>query len=172
MKKLFMISAAAVILSATPATAATNLLVNGSFENGLSGWTLGGVIGAPPMAEPPVVTPYNSLAGYPNGAHGEPIPLPGATGNPGYDAVGSNALYFVADGPGPQTLQQSVSTVAGLYTVGFDFYLPLNGFNNQGNAVLTAIVNGSPIASFVASTQSPQVWDHSPRPCCCRRPRT
>jgi hypothetical protein len=147
---------------AAPATAA-NLLVNGSFEqgaNGLQGWTLGGVIGAPPLTEPPVVIPYNTAAPYPGGAHGEAIPMPGATGNPGFDPIGNGALYFVADGPGPQTLSQTVTVASGSYTVGFDYYLPLNGFNNQGEARLTAFLGGQEFASFVASTQTPQVWDH------------
>ncbi len=159
MKALLLAATAGVILFTSPASAA-NLLTNGSFEQGLTGWTLGGDIGAPPLAEPPVVIPYNSSAGYPNGAHGEPIPAPGATGNPGFDPVGDNALYFVADGPGPQTLSQTVSVGSGTYKMGFDFYLPQNGFNNQGNAKLTALLDGVAFASFIASTQTPQVWDH------------
>lgn len=144
----------------TVPASASNLLTNGSFEDGLNGWVLGGVVGAPPLAEPPVVIPYNSNAGYPGGAHGEPIPVPSATGNPGFDPVGNNALYFVADGPGPQTLSQTVDVAAGSYTVGFDYYLPLNGYNNQGEATLTAFLGGQQFASFTASAQAAQTWDH------------
>jgi hypothetical protein len=160
MKTLVHVLAGAAILATAPAAAAVNEFTNGSFEDGLNGWNLAGVIGSPPLAEPPVVIPYNTAAPYPGGAHGEAIPMPGATGNPGLDPIGNNALYFVADGPGPQTLSQTVNLTAGAYQVGFDFYLPLNGFNNQGEAVLRAFVGNDLIATFVASTQAPQVWQH------------
>jgi hypothetical protein len=42
MTKTFLLAATAAAILAGPATAATNLVVNGSFEDGLSGWTIGG----------------------------------------------------------------------------------------------------------------------------------
>ena len=161
--KKFVLALLVSAAAAAPATAA-NLLQNGSFElgaNGLQGWTLGGVIGAPPLSEQPVVIPYNSSAGYPGGAHGEPIPPSNAAGNPGFDAVGRQALYFVADGPGPQTLSQTVALGApGTYRVGFDYYIPLNGFNNPGGATLTALLDATPFATFTAGAGPAQTWIH------------
>ena len=148
---------AAAALIAIPASAA-NLLINGSFEDGLNGWTSGGVSGD---GFPPVVIPYNSTNGYPTGAFGEPIPPDNAVGNPGFDAVGDHALYFVADLAHPQTLSQLVSITGGLsYTFGFDVYLPANGQANANGATFSATVGGLTFAVINASTAPGQTWLH------------
>lgn len=154
--QIYALVAAAFLL---PAQAqAANQLVNGSFESGFAGWTLGG--GAPD-GFPPVVIPYNSNAGYPGGAFGEPIPNDNAPGNPGFDPVGDKAVYFVADLANPQTLSQMVNIVAGTsYTFGFDVYLPANGFANRFDATLSATVGGLTFASFSASGQPATTWLH------------
>jgi PEP-CTERM motif len=137
---------------------AQNLLTNGSFESGFAGWTLGGTSGD---GFPPVVIPYNSSAGYPGGAFGEPIPNDDAVGNPGFDPVGDKAVYFVADLARPQTLSQMVNIVAGTsYTFGFDVYLPANGAANGNDATLSATVGGFTFASFSASASPVQDWVH------------
>lgn len=158
MSKISTVIAASVLLAFAPAANAANLLTNGSFESGFAGWTLGG--GAAD-GFPPVVIPYNSNAGYPGGAFGEPIPADDAAGNPGFDAVGDNAAYFVADLANPQTLSQMVNIVAGeSYTFGFDVYVPANGARNPNDATFSATVGGLQFASFAASQTPVQDWIH------------
>ena len=158
MRKLFAAAVLATALFSVAPASAANLLVNGSFEDGLNGWTLGG--GAAD-GFPPVAISYNSNAGYPTGAFGEVIPNDNAVGNPGFDAVGDKALYFVADLANPQTLSQMVNIVAGTnYTFGFDVFLPQNGANNRNDATLSATVGGFQFASFSASSQPVRDWLH------------
>lgn len=153
----FALFLAGAVLAAAPASAA-NLLTNGSFEDGFNGWIVGGVSDD---GFPPVVIPYNSNAGYPGGAFGEAIPADDATGNPGFDAVGGNAAYFVADLARPQTLTQMVDIVEGTsYTFGFDAYVPLNGANNFNDAAFSATVGGFTFANFLASETPVQDWIH------------
>lgn len=139
MEKIRAVLLAGAILTSAPVLA-SNQLVNGSFEDGSNGWTLGGV---PDDGFPPVVIPYRSNASYPGGAFGEPIPNDNAVGNPGLDPVGKHGAYFVADLAHPQTLTQSDTLVAGTsYTFGFDAYVPANGAGNPNDATVSATVAG------------------------------
>jgi hypothetical protein len=148
--------AAGIALASSPAFAATNLITNGSFETGdFTGWTYSGVT---PSGFPAVIIPYNSSSGYPNGAFGEPIP-PDNSASPSPDPVGNNAAYFVADGAS-ESLSQVVHLLPGLYTIGFSVYVPLNGFNNQGNATFTGTIAGVNLANFTVDASTPQVWVH------------
>lgn len=157
MKKLSLALLAGSVLAVSPASAA-NMLTNGSFESGFTGWTVGGVSDD---GFPPVAITYNSTAGYPTGAYGEPIPNDNAVGNPGFDAVGDHAAYFVADLAHPQTLSQTVTLVAGTsYTFGFDVYIPANGASNPNDATFSASVGGLQFASFSASGSPVQQWLH------------
>ncbi len=152
MKKLALAAVALATLVATPALAG-NQLTNGSFENGLTGWTIGGVSDD---GYPPAAIPYCC-----GSAFGETVPADNAPGNPGFDAVGAHGVYFVADLAHPQTLTQDVSIVAGTnYTFGFDVYLPANGFANKFDATLSATVDGLEFASFSASTMAETTWLH------------
>tara|TARA_R110000782_G_scaffold268393_1_gene364779 strand:- start:35721 stop:36416 length:696 start_codon:yes stop_codon:yes gene_type:complete len=144
-------------LYAAPASAA-NLLTNGSFEDGFNGWTLGGSSGD---GYPPVVIEYNQTSSYPTGAFGEAIPTDDAVGNPGFDAVGTHGVYFVADLANPQTLTQMVNITSGTqYTFGFDVYVPFNGQSNDFDAFFTATVGGFEFADFAASTTTTGDWLH------------
>jgi hypothetical protein len=157
MKKIFLGLIALSALAATPALAG-NLLVDGSFENGLTGWTSGGVSGD---GFPPSVIGYNNHDSYPTGAFTELVPPDNAAGNPGFDAVGDHAVYFVADLAHPQTLSQLVNIVSGTsYTFGFDVYLPQNGANNGNDATLSATVGGLTFANFAASATPATTWMH------------
>ncbi|WP_309604014.1 PEPxxWA-CTERM sorting domain-containing protein [Phenylobacterium sp.] len=157
MNKIALALLATTLLAAAPAQAG-NLLTNGSFESGLSGWTLGGSSGD---GYPPVVITNLSGGGYPTGAFGEVVPNDNAVGNPGFDAAGTHGLYFVADLAHPQTLSQVVSFVAGTsYTFGFDVYLPANGAHNVNDATLSATVAGLTFASFSASASPVTSWNH------------
>jgi hypothetical protein len=152
MKKFALAFVAVATLAASPAFAG-NLLVNGSFENGLNSWTAGGTSDD---GFPPSVIPYCCGAAF-----GETVPPDNAATNPGFDAVGDHGLYFVADLAHPQTLSQVVNIVAGTsYTFGFDVYLPQNGFNNNFDATLSATIGNTQFASFAASTMQPVTWTH------------
>ena len=153
MKKI-LISA---LLSLPLFASAQNMLVNGSFESGFTGWTL-----APgTLATNAVAIDYGAALAYPTGAFGEAVPADNATGNPGYDAVGAHAAYFVDDFANPETLTQQVNIVAGTnYTFGFDAYLPGNGYANPGEASFSATVAGDTFASFVVSAGTAQNWVH------------
>ena len=138
------------------ASAAVNLLNNGSFETGdFSGWSY---VGVTPNGFPAAVLNYNSASAYPTGAFGEAIP-PDDTSSPSPDAVGDHAAYFVADGA-TETLSQSVFLAAGQYTIGFSVYVPLNGFGNPGNATFTGSVAGVNLANFTVDASTPQQWMH------------
>ena len=156
MKLLTIAAVAAGIAVAGSASAATNLISNGSFENGLVGWSYTGTgddVG--PGGHPAVVIPYNSPAGYPNGAFGEPIPVD--TGVVGPEAAGDNALYFVAD-HSVETISQSVFLDVGDYTIGFDAYVPFNGHSNSGDATFTGTVAGVNLANFSAHATNAGQW--------------
>jgi hypothetical protein len=156
MRLLGAMACVAGLAFAGQATAAVNLLTNGSFETGdFSGWTYAGVT---PSGAPAVIIPYNSNASYPGGAFGEPIP-PDNTASGSPDAVGDKAAYFVADGA-TESLSQSVFLDVGVYTIGFSVYVPFNGFNNSGNATFNGSVAGVNLANFTVDASTPGVWVH------------
>jgi hypothetical protein len=156
MRLLGAMACAAGLAFAGQASSAVNLVTNGSFETGdFTGWTYAGVT---PLGAPAVIIPYNSGAGYPNGAFGEPIP-PDNSASPSPDPVGDNAAYFVADAA-TESLSQSVFLDVGVYTIGFSVYVPFNGFNNSGNATFTGTVAGVNLANFTVDGSTPGVWMH------------
>jgi hypothetical protein len=156
MRLLGAVACAAGLAFAGQASAAVNLVTNGSFETGdFTGWTYAGVT---PLGAPAVIIPYNSGAGYPNGAFGEPIP-PDNSASPSPDPVGDNAAYFVADAA-TESLSQSVFLDVGVYTIGFSVYVPFNGFSNSGNATFTGTVAGVNLANFTVDGSTPGVWMH------------
>jgi hypothetical protein len=140
--------------AATPVSAAPNLVVNGSFESGLAGWTIGGT---DLQGYPPVAITYNSATAYPTGAFGEAVTPNNAPTNSN-DPVGTHAAYFVSDLTINQSLSQSVFLTPGIYQIGFSSYLPANGFANAGDATFAGVVAGVTLASFAASTGTAQTW--------------
>jgi len=157
--KKFIVASAMAALVAAPAFATNNLLSNGSFENGLTGWTQ--TDSGDPLAQghaAPVVIAYGQAGNYPTGAYGEAVPADNAAGNPGFDEVGTHGLYFSSD-IGTQTLSQSISLIAGKsYTFGFDFYLPANGYGNANGATFVASIIGMPFATFSAGAEDSTTW--------------
>lgn len=147
MKHALFASALALTVAATPAAAATNLLSNGSFENGFTNWNLSQVGGG----TAPVVINYNTAAGYPTGAFGEPINTNNvASASP--DAVGTRLAYFSSDTANPHTISQLVNLVAGVtYNIGFDYYAPRNGIDNPFNATLGFLLGGQQIGSTLVA---------------------
>jgi hypothetical protein len=148
-------------LAASAAPAATNLLANGSFETGdFTSWTLtNSESSSGTGAAAPVVIAYNQASGYPTGAYGESVPTDNAAGNPSPDAAGLYGAYFVSDFANPQSISQTVTLLAGKgYTFGFDVYKPANGDSNPNGATFTATLNGTPFASFTASSLPVTSW--------------
>jgi hypothetical protein len=131
---------------------ASNILLNGSFESGLTGWNAGGTNTGYPVSV--IVT--NGVTGS---AFGEPIPADTIVGG-SPDAAGSYAVYFVDD-RADQFLKQSVFLTPGTYEIGFDTYAPLNGFNNYYDATFSGSVVNVTLANFSVHNQnSPRVWLH------------
>lgn len=127
MKKLLLTAALSLPLMAS---ATANLLTNGSFENGLTGWT---VVNGPGTVYPVSTVEYNTLPG----AFNEIVPPDNNPLNLSPDAVGMFAAYFVDD-IATQSISQSFQIVdGGAYNVGFSAYLPLNGSLNPGNVSFT-----------------------------------
>lgn len=153
--KRTILAAAVVLLFGAANAGAANLVVNGSFENGLNGWTVGGTSGD---GYPPVAIDYNSNAGYPTGAFGEPIPVNNAfTNSP--DAAGTHAAYFVADLANDQSLSQSVGPLAaGIYQIGFSAYSPANGFANFYDATFAGVVATVSLANYSVHSGPPTTW--------------
>ena len=138
------------------ASAATNLVTNGSFEAGLSGWTVSGSVGDAYLA---TVITYNSASPYPTGAFGEAVPVDNAV-NAGPDAAGTQALYFVSDFS-TQIVSQSITVpTGGSYQFGLDVYLPANGFANAVDGTIGITLGSSnfgtyPLSGFTATTWTP-----------------
>lgn len=136
---------------------AANLITNGSFESGFTGWTITNVQSSTGTGAAPVgILTYGSSS---NGAYGEIVPVDTAAGNPGLDPAGSSAVYFVSDFAAPQTLSQSVSLVGGkTYQLGFDIYIPGNGAANPGDALFRASIFGNNFLDLAVSSVTPQQW--------------
>jgi hypothetical protein len=150
---------ACALLAATPlALAGPNLLTNGSFENGLTAWTM---VGTPNTLSsttfPPVAITYGSATPYPTGAYGEAIPLPtDLSRSP--DAIGTHAAYFVDDNAVNEGLSQVVFLTVGTYQIGFDVYAPGNGFSNPNDAHFSATIAGMTLTDFLVSSQPAMTW--------------
>ena len=159
MKKLiFAAAACGALVFGGAASAATNLVENGSFETGdRSAWDYTGV-GADTAVHPATVIGYNNTLPYPGGAFGELIP-PDDTNSGSPDPVGQYAAYFVADNS-IETLSQTVSLGVGTYSIGFSVYVPRNGFNNSGNATFTGTIAGMTLANFTVDQSAVQDWMH------------
>jgi hypothetical protein len=136
------------------ASASTNLITNGSFESGLSGWTVSGTVGD---VYPATVITYNTAAPYPTGAFGEPVPVDNAP-NLGPDAAGDHALYLVSDLSAQSVSQTFNVAAAGTYRFGLDVYLPANGFANPVNATLGITMNSNNFGTYPLSSFSPTTW--------------
>lgn len=143
----------ALVALAAPASAATNIIVNGSFESGLAGWTAFNN----QLRNPIAVINYNCGCAYPVGAYGEAVPVDSAASlSP--DAAGSHAAYFVDDYAVSQGLRQTSYYTPGNYQVGFSAYLPANGFRNRYDATFAGQIAGSATASFTASQGVARNW--------------
>lgn len=152
---LMVVAAVALVGWAQPASALPiNLVNNGSFEAGLTGWTHGGTAGDP---FPVVAIVYNSATAYPTGAFGEAVPPNNAfTFSP--DVVGTRAAYFVSDFSTNESLSQQITvTTGGIYQIGFSAYAPANGYANLYDASFSGVIT-VPLASYAISSGPVTTW--------------
>ena len=155
MQLLSKIATAVALTASLGAAQAANLVMNGSFESGLSGWTIGGT---DLQGYPPVAITYNSASAYPVGAFGEAIPVNNAfTNSP--DAAGTRAAYFVSDITVDQSLSQMITvTSAGLYQIGFSAYAPANGYANFYDAEFSGVIASVMLADYAVSEGPKTTW--------------
>jgi hypothetical protein len=125
-----------------------NLVSNGSFESGLTGWTVAGG-GA---------FPVSAVATNTACCFGEFVPNDSIVGG-SPDAAGNHGVYFVDDFA-HQILSQTVALGVGSYEVGFDAYSPRNGFDNQGDAAFKGNIAGVALANFTVHTSPVATWVH------------
>jgi hypothetical protein len=140
MRSYFSVSAlaAAAFFSLGPANAAT-IVTNGSFENGLTGWSTSGT-GTTPNIGITVVgstTPFGDTITYPA-------------------SFGSHSAYFVDDNAHTENLFQTVSLTGGVqYNLSFALYGTPSGANNGFDFSLTSLLNVTP--AFSVTETSSQV---------------
>jgi hypothetical protein len=124
----------------TPVLAGVNLVTNGAFATGLTGWDYTSV-GATSAAAVITITPDPLTSGSPD-------PSSGA------------GVYFTTD-TGYQTLSQTISLGVGTYSIGFDLYVPLTG--NPFDATFAASIAGTSLLSSasvaqIGSTYGTNIW--------------
>jgi hypothetical protein len=141
MKKMLITAALALPMLAS----AQNLLTNGSFENGLTGWT---VTQTPGTVFPVTAIAYGTLPG----AFGEIVPVDNFGPSLSPDAAGSFGAYFLDDQTVQVLSQAFTVTTPGLYNIGFSIYVPLNGAANPGAAIVSA--DFTVVSTGSASVQS------------------
>ncbi|PWS36262.1 hypothetical protein DFH01_13855 [Falsiroseomonas bella] len=152
MRNILLASAFCIGIS-LPAAAA-NLVTNGSFESGLTGWAIGGV---DTQGYPPVAIFYGAASPYPNGAFGEAVPANDApTNSP--DAPGARAAYFVSDFTVNQSLKQTIFLNPGTYQIGFSAYAPANGYANAGDATFSGTILSLVLANYAVSAGPVTTW--------------
>ncbi|HQT86660.1 MAG: hypothetical protein B7Z58_16915 [Acidiphilium sp. 37-64-53] len=135
--------AAAILMSSSSAFAGANLLTNGSFGSGFSGWTLSPQVNT--TSNEVVIATDNVPNSYPTGAYGQAVANDMlTTGSP--DASSGYAAYFSTD-TGTQTLSQTIALNAGTYSIGFDVYVPANGYGNPNDATFSGTVAGTSLIS-------------------------
>ena len=138
------LAATLMILTAAPALALPNLVADGTFPAGnFAGWTYTSTANVNSQAV--VIKTDNVGRSYPTGAYGLPIPNDTlTTGSP--DLSAGYAAYFSTD-TGSQTLSQTLSLAVGRYSIGFDVYVPSNGYSNPNDATFTGSIAGTSLFS-------------------------
>jgi PEP-CTERM motif len=161
MKFLAATAVMAGLVVAGSASAATNLIANGSFEDPtLSGWTLASAGSGTGYSPTVIIKTDNVARPYPTGAFGEAIPQDTAGGlDP--DVAGLYGAYFSSD-VGTETLSQTVDLAAGKYNISLNAYIPFNGYSNPNDATFTATVGGFMWDSvqLKQTAGAPGVWTH------------
>jgi len=153
-------AAALLALTAGPAFALPNLVVDGTFPSGnFNGWTYTSTANVNSQAV--VIATDGVGRPYPSGAYGLAIPNDTlTTGSP--DASAGYAAYFSTD-TGSQTLSQTLSLAVGSYSIGFDVLVPSNGYGNANDATFTGSIAGTALFSSasvatIGATNGTDTW--------------
>lgn len=140
---------------------AVNLVQNGTFATkDFTDWTQATV---PPVnSQEQVIATDNVARNYPQGAYGQAIPNDTlTTGSP--EASSGYGAYFSTD-TGTETLSQLISiTTPGIYSIGFDVFVPANGYANPNDAtfsgnVLSTTLLATTSVSAIGSTYGVNQW--------------
>ncbi len=139
---------ASIVLSVPLLASASNLLLNPTFtvsgSPAFGAWTAGPNGGTfPAAAVAPGVQSFGNVIPADSGATG-------ATGSLSPTPAG-NLVYFVDDAATQIVYQTLVFPTAGVYNVGFDFFIPQIGIANPAPSVLN-VTFGSFITSVTTST--------------------
>ena len=154
------VAATLLMLTAAPALALPNLVADGTFPAGsFAGWTYTSTANVNSQA---VVIKTDGVGrNYPTGAYGQGIPNDTlTTGSP--DLSAGYAAYFSTD-TGSQTLSQTLSLAVGRYSIGFDVFVPSNGYNNPNDATFTGSIAGTALFSSasvatIGTTDGVNTW--------------
>lgn len=141
------IAAASLVTAPQASASVVNLVQNGTFATmDFSDWTQG--IVPPTNSDEQVIATDNVARQYPQGAYGQAVPNDTlTTGGP--EASSGYAAYFSTD-TGTETLSQAIQiTTPGIYSIGFDVFVPSNGYANPNDASFSGSVIGT---SLFAST--------------------
>ena len=131
----------------------TNMLIDGSFESGLAGWTTSGS-GNPGVGAVIIPTDGSSQAPFGDIVPSDPIAL-GST-----DPGGVKAAYFYDDSAN-DTLTQNVLLSAGsVYFVGFDLFKTSSGAGNPQPFTITGSLGSNVIATATSGSLATASWTH------------
>ena len=144
---------AGAIAAASISSASAEVVTNGGFENGFTGWQVVSWqdAGADDLPNLPVVIQYGQSSNFPTGAYGEVIPAAPNGGNAG--------AYFTTDYSIHSILQSLSLNIGQQYTFSFDVYSPTNGRANPFDATLFGFADISVLTVPSAKTLA-SGWNH------------
>jgi hypothetical protein len=130
-------------LVATAGTAHADIVTNGTFSGGLSGWATSGSGTTPGIG----ITVINLSSTVPATQFGDIIPnAPGGT---------TNAVYFVDDNTTNEVLSQNITLAANTtYDLTFDLWATTSGAGNAGNFLLKDAVGTIASSTFANAAQA------------------
>jgi hypothetical protein len=142
LRALSLTSCVAVLLVAA-GTANADIVTNGTFSSGLSGWTTAGSGTTPGIG----ITVINFSNTVPATQFGDIIPnAPGGT---------THGVYFVDDNTTNEVLSQNVTLAANTtYSLTFDLWATNSGAGNAGNFLLKDAVGTIASSSFGNAAQA------------------
>jgi hypothetical protein len=153
------VAAAGVWAGAASATPIVNEVQNGSFEQGLSNWT---VVTGPGAANPGLGPQVIVTNGATNDGNGDTVPADNAT-TPDPDGPGTHSLYLVDD-IATETLTQTIFLQPGIYEVGFDMLATGSGAGNRYDSSFSAVITGVTVVqasvSQIIAGEGVNTWAH------------
>jgi hypothetical protein len=141
-----------VCLAASIGVARADIVTNGGFEDGFTGWSVTAFNNQDTNNLPQIIQ-YGQSSGFPTGAYGESIPAPVGGGQFGVYFSTDFALHSVA---------QNITLITGQqYVLSFDLYAPANGRANPFDAALNAFAdNVDPLVHIDSVKDLANGWNH------------